>query len=205
MSPSPDAPLLGRRGLLLGAGALGAGAAAHRLHQQQRERRRPRAPRPAPTPAAAATTTPGKAVTIGFSAPAADHGWIAAITDERQEPRPRSTPTSTLQAAEGTNDVNQQISQVETLINDKVDAIVHPALRRHGADRDRAQGAWTPASRSSTSTASSTTRSPSAHLDRRRQLRHGRRGRHLHLRRSSRHKGVTTRSIAEIAGIDSCR
>ena len=29
----------------------------------------------------ATTPTPGKTVTIGFSAPAADHGWIAAITN----------------------------------------------------------------------------------------------------------------------------
>ena len=39
-------------------------------------------------------------------------------------PRPRSTTTSTCSVAEGTNDANLQISQVETFINDRVDAIV---------------------------------------------------------------------------------
>ncbi len=42
----------------------------------------------------------------------------------RRSRRPRSTTTSSSRRAEGTNDANQQISQVETFINDKVDAIV---------------------------------------------------------------------------------
>ena len=62
-------------------------------------------------------------VTIGFSAPAADHGWIAAITNNAKE-MAKKLPDVECTSVEGTNDVNQQISQVETLINDKVDAIV---------------------------------------------------------------------------------
>ncbi|GGL92290.1 sugar ABC transporter substrate-binding protein [Nakamurella endophytica] len=62
-------------------------------------------------------------VKIGFSAPAADHGWMAAITDNVKKV---SSSMKDLQVSivEGTNDVNQQISQVETFINQKVDAIV---------------------------------------------------------------------------------
>ena len=65
----------------------------------------------------------GDTVTIGFSAPAADHGWMAAITENVREMGEQYDDID-LQVAEGTNDVNQQISQVETFINDGVDAIV---------------------------------------------------------------------------------
>ena len=58
-----------------------------------------------------------------FSAPAADHGWMAAITNNVRDLADQY-PDLDLQIAEGTNDVNLQISQVETFINDKVDAIV---------------------------------------------------------------------------------
>ena len=66
---------------------------------------------------------PGDKVTIGFSAPSADHGWIAAITDNAKKVAAQN-PDVELKVAAGTNDVNLQISQVETFINDKVDAIV---------------------------------------------------------------------------------
>ena len=65
----------------------------------------------------------GEPVTIGFSAPAADHGWIAAITENAQATADEFDDV-TLEVTEGTNDVNQQISQVETLINSGVDALV---------------------------------------------------------------------------------
>ncbi len=66
---------------------------------------------------------PGETVTIGFSAPAADHGWMAAITDSAKATADQYSDID-LKVAEGTNDVNLQISQVETFINDGVDAIV---------------------------------------------------------------------------------
>jgi len=66
---------------------------------------------------------PGDKVVIGFSAPAADHGWMAAITDNAKKAAAEN-PDVELKVAAGTNDVNQQISQVETFINDKVSAIV---------------------------------------------------------------------------------
>ena len=65
----------------------------------------------------------GDTVTIGFSAPAADHGWIAGITEAARNEADKYDDID-LQVAEGTNDVSTQISQVETFINDGVDAIV---------------------------------------------------------------------------------
>jgi ribose transport system substrate-binding protein len=65
----------------------------------------------------------GETVTIGFSAPAADHGWMGAITSSAKAQAEQYDDVD-LKVAEGTNDVNLQISQVETFINDKVDAIV---------------------------------------------------------------------------------
>ncbi len=65
----------------------------------------------------------GDTVTIGFSAPAADHGWIAGITEAARATAEQYDDIE-LQVAEGTNDVATQISQVETFINDGVDAIV---------------------------------------------------------------------------------
>src|SRR4051812_8401019 len=65
----------------------------------------------------------GDTVTIGFSAPAADHGWMAGITNAAKAAADKYDNVE-LQVAEGTNDVSTQISQVETFINDGVDAIV---------------------------------------------------------------------------------
>ncbi|GAB3077436.1 substrate-binding domain-containing protein [Nocardioides zeae] len=65
----------------------------------------------------------GDTVVIGFSAPAADHGWMASITESAQVVAD-SYGDVELRIAEGTNEVNLQISQVETFINDGVDAIV---------------------------------------------------------------------------------
>jgi ribose transport system substrate-binding protein len=73
--------------------------------------------------AAGSNDEEGDTVTIGFSAPAADHGWMAAITNNVRD-LAEEHPDLDLQIAEGTNDVNLQISQVETFINDGVDAIV---------------------------------------------------------------------------------
>ena len=78
---------------------------------------------PAAAPAAGGNDEPGDTVRIGFSAPAADHGWMAAITEAARAEADRYDDVE-LQVAEGTNDVSLQISQVETFINDGVDAIV---------------------------------------------------------------------------------
>jgi len=65
----------------------------------------------------------GDTVVIGFSAPAADHGWMGAITTAAQKEADQYDDVE-LRVAEGTNDVNVQISQIEGFINDGVDAIV---------------------------------------------------------------------------------
>ncbi|MCC4909386.1 substrate-binding domain-containing protein [Microbacterium sp. cx-59] len=65
----------------------------------------------------------GETVTIGFSGPAADHGWLGAINSGALAAA-ESYPDVDLKVAEGTNDVNAQIAAVETFINDGVDAIV---------------------------------------------------------------------------------
>ncbi|MCB7138004.1 substrate-binding domain-containing protein [Cellulosimicrobium marinum] len=66
---------------------------------------------------------PGDEVVIGFSAPAADHGWMGAITSAAQAEAENYEDVE-LRVAEGTNDVNVQISQIQGFINDEVDAIV---------------------------------------------------------------------------------
>ena len=66
---------------------------------------------------------PGDEVVIGFSAPAADHGWMGAITSAARAEADKYEDV-TLQVAEGTNDVNVQISQIEGFIDQGVDAIV---------------------------------------------------------------------------------
>ncbi|MGY1747740.1 substrate-binding domain-containing protein [Modestobacter sp. SYSU DS0511] len=73
--------------------------------------------------AASANDEAGETVTIGFSAPAADHGWMAGITEAARAEADGYSDVE-LVVAEGTNDVSTQISQVETFINDDVDAIV---------------------------------------------------------------------------------
>src|SRR5688500_10974268 len=104
---------LGRRRLLLGAGAIGGAALLTACTGNE--------PEDNGTAAANVNTNtgdndkPGTAVTIGFSAPAADHGWIAAITTNAKQQAEKYSDV-TLNAVEGSNDVNQQISQVETLI-----------------------------------------------------------------------------------------
>jgi ribose transport system substrate-binding protein len=65
----------------------------------------------------------GRTVTIGFSAPAADHGWIGAITKNAQAQAQQYQDVK-LQTTEGTNDVQGQISAVQTLIDKKVDVLV---------------------------------------------------------------------------------
>ena len=78
---------------------------------------------PAPAAAAGSNDEPGDKVVIGFSAPAADHGWMGSITKSAVDEAAKYSDVELVQA-EGTNDVNVQISQIEQFINDKVDAIV---------------------------------------------------------------------------------
>jgi ribose transport system substrate-binding protein len=77
----------------------------------------------APDAAGSGNDEPGDTVTIGFSAPAADHGWMGAITKSAVAEAGKYSDVELVQA-EATNDVNLQISQIEQFINDGVDAIV---------------------------------------------------------------------------------
>ncbi len=65
----------------------------------------------------------GDTVVIGFSGPAADHGWLGAINSSAKAQADMYDDVE-FRVAEGTNDANLQISQVETFINDGVDVIV---------------------------------------------------------------------------------
>ncbi|WP_166849438.1 substrate-binding domain-containing protein [Isoptericola sp. BMS4] len=70
-----------------------------------------------------ANDEPGDEVVIGFSAPAADHGWMGAITRAAVDTADQYEDVE-LRQAEATNDVNVQISHIEQFINEGVDAIV---------------------------------------------------------------------------------
>jgi ribose transport system substrate-binding protein len=122
MAQSPTA--LGRRGFLFGASALGAGAVLTACTGNSDGSSSGSATNAGNVKAGGGDNDkPGKAITIGFSAPQADHGWIGAITSNAKSQAGQYSDV-TLDAVEGTNDVNQQISQVETLISKGVDIIV---------------------------------------------------------------------------------
>ncbi|MFL6124921.1 substrate-binding domain-containing protein [Actinophytocola sp.] len=112
-------PSLARRRFLLGAGALGASALAVACTSNESS---------GDTSGQVAqggedNAKKGKQVTIGFAAPAADHGWIAAIT-KNAKAQADVFKDVTFKATEGTSNVDQQIAQVESLVNDKVDVLV---------------------------------------------------------------------------------
>ena len=78
-----EQPFLGRRGFLLGGAAVGAGALLAGCTSNTPANSESNAP----VANAGNNTQPGKPITIGFSAPAADHGWIAAITKNAKAQR----------------------------------------------------------------------------------------------------------------------
>jgi ribose transport system substrate-binding protein len=69
------------------------------------------------------TPAQNKKVTIGFSAPGADHGWLAAITDNAKA-QAKELDNVTLKTAEGVTDSAAQADQIETLIAAKPDVLV---------------------------------------------------------------------------------
>lgn len=66
---------------------------------------------------------PGQNVTIGFSGPQGDHGWIAAISKNAEAQAKRYADVK-FEPVEATNEVTRQISSIETLIAKKVNALV---------------------------------------------------------------------------------
>ncbi|MEV4187947.1 substrate-binding domain-containing protein [Streptosporangium canum] len=112
-----------RRGFLVGGAVIGAGALVTACTGNTPA---PEAAASSAAPAPAATggnDAPGDKVVIGFSAPAADHGWIAAIAKNAEAAAKQYTDVE-FKPVEPTNDINAQISAVESLIAAKVAALV---------------------------------------------------------------------------------
>ncbi|MFI0933619.1 substrate-binding domain-containing protein [Streptomyces sp. NPDC021019] len=110
-------PETSRRGLLFGTAAVSAGALLTACTSNE-----PKKTEPAGN-SAPADDKPGKAVTIGFAGPQADHGWLNAINVNAKS-RAETYSDVTLETTEGSNDTAAQIGQVKTLINKKVDVLV---------------------------------------------------------------------------------
>ncbi|MFQ6853527.1 substrate-binding domain-containing protein [Streptomyces sp. 35M1] len=106
-----------RRGLLFGTAAVSAGALLTACTSNEPKKTESAAN------SAPADEKPGKAVTIGFAGPQADHGWLNAINVNAKS-RAETYSDVTLEITEGSNDTAAQIGQVKTLINKKVDVLV---------------------------------------------------------------------------------
>ncbi|MFD7744484.1 substrate-binding domain-containing protein [Streptomyces sp. NPDC059698] len=110
-------PETSRRGLLFGTAAVSAGALLTACTSNEPKKTESAAH------SAPADDKPGKAVTIGFAGPQADHGWLNAINVNAKSRAERYSDV-TLETTEGSNDTAAQIGQVKTLINKKVDVLV---------------------------------------------------------------------------------
>ncbi|WP_214316921.1 ABC transporter substrate-binding protein [Nonomuraea sediminis] len=111
-----------RRGFLFSGAVIGAGALVSACTSNQPAGTPSSAAAPAPA-ATAGNDAPGEKVVIGFSAPAADHGWIAAIAKNAEDAAKQYSDVE-FKPVEPTNDINAQISAVESLIAAKVSALV---------------------------------------------------------------------------------
>ncbi|OON81779.1 substrate-binding domain-containing protein [Streptomyces tsukubensis] len=107
-----------RRGLLFGTAAVSAGALLTACTSNE-----PSSKDDSKGDAAPAADETGKAVTIGFAGPQADHGWLNAINVQARQ-RAKKYKDVTLDITEGSNDTATQIGQIDTLINKKVDVLV---------------------------------------------------------------------------------
>ncbi|WP_405009988.1 substrate-binding domain-containing protein [Kitasatospora sp. NBC_01539] len=116
MNTQPQ-PLSRRRilftGAAAGAGALLVGCTSNKHDEDP----------VAAAPVADTSGAPGKAITIGFSVPAADHGWMAAITSNAQG-RAKQYKEVTFKAVEAGEDATAQRAALETLIQSKPDVII---------------------------------------------------------------------------------
>ena len=70
-----------------------------------------------------ATVEEGETIKIAFSAPGADHGWLAAITANAEDEAAEHDDVEFV-LLEGTNDSAAQVSQVEQLIAEDPDALI---------------------------------------------------------------------------------
>ena len=113
-------PDLSRRRLLIGGAAVGAGVLLAGCTSNEDS------PTEAQTKAAAApggNADPGKRVIVGFSAPAADHGWIAAITNNAKAQAAAYSDVE-FKTVEAGADAAAQRAALSTLISQKPDVIV---------------------------------------------------------------------------------
>ncbi|MFU8872911.1 substrate-binding domain-containing protein [Micromonospora sp. SL4-19] len=110
---------LSRRRLLFGGAALSAGVVLAGCTSNES------APTAAQTKAAESggNSEPGKKVIIGFSAPAADHGWIAAITNNAKAQAGAYSDVE-FKSVEAGADAAAQRAALSTLISQKPDVIV---------------------------------------------------------------------------------
>ncbi|MFV2102583.1 substrate-binding domain-containing protein [Micromonospora sp. LOL_024] len=110
---------MSRRRLLFGGAAVGAGVILAGCTSNEQ------APTEAQTKAAdnGANAEPGKQVKIGFSAPAADHGWIAAITNNAKEQAAAYSDVE-FNIVEAGADAAAQRAVLSTLISQRPDVIV---------------------------------------------------------------------------------
>jgi ribose transport system substrate-binding protein len=109
---------LSRRRLMFGGAALGAGALLTACTSNEAA-----APEGQTKVADASAAAPGKPVTIGFSAPAADHGWLAAITTNAKAQAGLYSDV-TFKTVEAGADAPAQLAALRTLIAQKPDVIV---------------------------------------------------------------------------------
>jgi ribose transport system substrate-binding protein len=109
-----------RRHLLLGGAAVGAGALLTACTSNAEQ---PNTQTNSGGGASDPNSSPGKKVTIGFSAPAADHGWIAAITNNAKAQAKQYSDVELKEVAAG-SDAAAQRAALSTLISQKPDVIV---------------------------------------------------------------------------------
>jgi ribose transport system substrate-binding protein len=114
-------PDLSRRRLLIGGAALGAGAVLTGCTSNDSGDDDNNAQ--VNTGDNNANAAPGKQVTIGFSAPAADHGWIAAITNNAKAQAGTYSDVE-FKTVEAGADAAAQRAALQTLISQKPDVIV---------------------------------------------------------------------------------
>lgn len=114
-------PDLSRRRLLIGGAALGAGAVLTGCTSNDSGDDDNNAQ--VNTGNNNANAAPGKQVTIGFSAPAADHGWIAAITNNAKAQADTYSDVE-FKTVEAGADAAAQRAALQTLVSQKPDVIV---------------------------------------------------------------------------------
>jgi ribose transport system substrate-binding protein len=108
-----------RRGFLAGASILGVGALAACTSNADDSG----SAAPNNNAQNAANAQPGKTVKIGFAGPQADHGWLNAINQNARTEAKKYSDVN-LVITEGSNDAATQASQIDSLINQKVDVLV---------------------------------------------------------------------------------